>query len=147
MLRSVRKYLRNSKSWRKKMTRRSGRLIRKLKRRGLSDRDILDFFIYDNLIHSEKRFCPLFASGQKCHIFSADRLNCLGCYCPYFELTVEEKGSEIECGSCSVNSPAAQRFSSDGKVKILDCSMCVIPHQASTAMKVLRSYKDSSSRD
>ena len=129
------------------MTSRSARLIRKLKRRGLSEREILDFFIYDNLVRSEKRFCPLFASGQKCHILSGDRLNCLGCYCPHFELTVEEKGNETECGRCSVGSPAAQRFSSDGKVKILDCSMCVIPHQASSALKALRSYRDSSGRD
>ena len=93
----------------------------------------------DNLSRKEKKFCPLFADGKKCHILSGDRLNCLGCYCPYFSAEVNEKDGFIECGLCTVSSPAARRAVSakNPKLTVLDCSMCVIPHQHSRVWEIL----------
>lgn len=137
--RFVKKYIRRSKAWAKKTNRKTGKVISRLRKKHLSDEQVADYFLYDHLSRQEKKFCPLFADGKKCHILSGDRLNCLGCYCPYFAADVTEKEGIVECGHCTVDSPAAQRFSpvKNPKLSILDCSMCVIPHQHSRVREIL----------
>lgn len=139
MQRFIKKYIRRSKAWRHKVFKKTERLIRRLRKRDFSDERIADYFLHQNLSQNEKKFCPLFADGHKCHILSSDRLNCLGCYCPYFSADVTENEGVFECGHCEVNSPAAQRVTpvKHPNLRILDCSMCVIPHQHSRVMKIL----------
>lgn len=139
MLRLVKKYIRRSTAWQRKSFRKTARLVRRLRKQGLSEEQIADFFLHENLSRSEKKICPLFIDGKKCHILSSDRLNCLGCYCPYFLIEVNEHDGITECGRCTVNSAAAQwaATAKNPNVKLLDCSMCVIPHQHSRAMEVL----------
>lgn len=139
MLGFVKKYIRRSAAWRRKSFRKTERLIHKLRKQGLSEEQVADYFLHDNLSRKEKKFCPLFADGKKCHILSGDRLNCLGCYCPYFSAEVNEKDGFIECGLCTVSSPAARRAVSakNPKLTVLDCSMCVIPHQHSRVWEIL----------
>lgn len=138
MLRYVKKYLRNSKNWFKKIDKRTRKLVIRLRHKGLSDKQITDYFIHQNLSQKQKKFCPLFVEGKKCHVLSTERLNCLGCYCPHYKATVKMEEGESFCGDCLLSSPAMQWFSPEKNVYVLDCSMCVIPHQHSQAFKILQ---------
>lgn len=102
-------------------------LMQKLKARGLSKEQIIDYFDFDNMRKKEEEFCELYAAGRKCH--SMKKLNCFLCACPCFRfyntpLTKESVTIVSECSIASKNGKALMVKNERHQ----DCSGCIVPH-------------------
>jgi Zn-finger protein len=71
--------------------------------------------------------CKCYQRNKKCH--DLEDLNCLFCYCPHYDLSVEE-------GKCKINSPKGKYFE-NSKGKRLDCSNCDFPHKVENIRSIL----------
>ncbi len=103
-------------------------VIEKLRAKNYSPKEIIDYFVFENMVVCEPDFCLLYANKQKCH--NKAYLNCFLCACPHFRFNDEglrvEKG--ITCKSeCSIQSKKSSWFIHDN-VAHLDCSACIVPH-------------------
>ena len=103
-------------------------IIQKLKEQGLSQNEIIHYFIFENMVEKEPDFCLLYANKQKCH--KLKYLNCYMCACPHFRFNdegIEQKEGVLVKSLCSIDSKKASRFMYEG-VEHLDCSKCSVPH-------------------
>jgi len=75
--------------------------------------------------HPEECLC--YQQNKKCH--DIENLNCLLCFCPYYDTSVKE-------GKCKINSQSA-KYRETSKGKILDCSDCIIPHKKEIVKNIL----------
>ena len=101
------------------------KIMKKLE--GLNEFDVVQYFIFENMVKNEPTFCALYATNTKCH--EMYELNCYMCGCPHFRFNqtpiIED---EIEYHSiCSINSKNGKRFYSKSQVH-QDCSGCKVPH-------------------
>ena len=119
--------------WFEAHARKHAAIIAKLE--GLSDKEIIAYFDYENLKVKEPDFCPLFARNEKCHEMEA--LNCYLCGCPHFRFADEglyERDGKTCYSECAIHAKEAKWFES-GDVLHLDCSSCTLPHRTSVIEK------------
>ena len=92
--------------------------------RGLSEDEIPDFFLYDNLRSAYPDFCPLFAENKLCHTgVEREKFCCLLCACPFYDYAVWDEENKI-FGACKRNSPLGHRT----ELGYWDCSACAFVH-------------------
>jgi Zn-finger protein len=63
--------------------------------------------------------CVCYQQDKPCH--NIENLNCLFCFCPNYDLNVEE-------GNCKINSPIG-KYIETRNGKIWDCGDCDFPHK------------------
>lgn len=103
-------------------------IVDRLVSEGLSESEIIDYFVFDNMVRNEPNFCYLYSDNKKCH--DIDYLNCYLCACPLFRFNDEgygQKEGKTIFSKCSVNS----KFGSQGEFGEAihqDCSHCSVPH-------------------
>ncbi|APW46105.1 hypothetical protein [Rhodoferax antarcticus] len=104
------------------------KIVERLKKDGLSQDQIIDYFEFDNMVARELEFCLLYAEPRKCH--NTAYLSCYMCACPYFRFddkgTLNAEGILVK-SHCAINSTKSAQFVHDG-VAHLDCSKCKVPH-------------------
>lgn len=80
---------------------------------------LIDKFNFDLRKKANPEECPCYQQDKPCH--NIENLNCLFCFCPNYNLSIEE-------GGCKINSPKGKYvYSPNGK--IWDCSDCDWPHK------------------
>lgn len=110
-------------------------IIDKLLARGFDKEQIIDYFVFENMVKHENDFCPLYKENQKCH--DMPYLNCYLCACPHFRF--DDNGVELIDGKtkysfCDINSKnGASGVYGDAIHQ--DCSKCNIPHTLSYVNK------------
>ena len=109
----------------------------------LSDAEVIDYFLYENMQKKHPDFCPLYADNTKCHEMEA--LNCYFCACNHFRFSdkglSEEKG-KTRYSLCSIHAKEASDFETEDAVH-LDCSACIIPHKHAVIKKYFsRNWKE-----
>jgi len=101
----------------------------------LSDAEVIDYFIFENMKERHPNFCPLYAENKKCH--DMDELNCYFCACNHFRFSDDglvKEGEQIRYSLCHINAKESRDFISDDAIH-LDCSNCQIPHKQSVIQK------------
>lgn len=104
-------------------------IVEKLKRQNFTKEQIIDYFVFENMVKVEPNFCLLYENKKKCH--DIIYLNCYLCACPHFRFNDEgietkEAGFVVK-SECSIHSKNASKFTYE-KVEHLDCSKCILPH-------------------
>ena len=95
---------------------------------GWDEFDIVQYFLFDNMVEKEPDFCELYATKTKCH--DIYELNCYMCGCPHFRFYQNPPLDDIvELHSvCAINSKRGKRTVREGNQVHQDCSGCSIPH-------------------
>jgi len=123
-------------SWFEKHAQKHAQIVEKLKDK--SDDEVIEYFIYENMVKNEPDFCPLYAKNKKCH--DMKELNCYLCACSNFRFDDSgfKKQNEKSLKSyCSIESKDGKVF--EGKDAIhQDCSSCVVPHKKTFIKKVFK---------
>ena len=94
---------------------------------GLDKDEIVEYFMFENMVEKEPNFCRLYAENRKCH--DMEELNCYLCGCPNFRFYQSPRAEEdLQIHSvCSIQSKDGKRFYAGTKVH-QDCSSCTVPH-------------------
>lgn len=103
-------------------------IILKLKAKGFSKDQIIEYFEFDNMVKLEPDFCYLYPDNKKCH--DMEYLNCYQCACPLFRFNsvgIEKVGEKTVFSYCEVDSKFGEQ-GEFGDAIHQDCSRCVIPH-------------------
>ena len=102
-------------------------IVEKLQAQGLDEYDIVQYFIFDNMVENEPDFCELYATKTKCH--EMYELNCYMCGCPHFRFYQSPPKEEDLAfhSTCSISSKHGRRAIIEGGIH-QDCSRCTIPH-------------------
>ncbi len=101
-----------------------------------SEKEVIQYFRFENMVKEEPDFCPLYKENKKCH--DIDILNCYLCACPNFRFDDEglEKEEEKTLFSlCNIDSKNGSRYISDDAIH-QNCSGCLVPHQEAYIKKV-----------
>ena len=101
----------------------------------LSDDDVIDYFIYENMQEKHPDFCPLYEQNKKCH--DMEELNCYFCACNHFLFSddgLEKKDNKTVYSLCKIDAKEGRIFESDNAIH-QDCSACLIPHKRSVIKK------------
>jgi len=104
----------------------------------LSDKQVIEYFRFDNMVEQEPDFCPLYAKNQKCH--DMKDLNCYLCACPNFRFDdngfKEREGKTLK-SYCAIDSKDGAVF--EGKDALhQNCSGCTVPHHESYIQKIFK---------
>ena len=104
-------------------------IMTKLKAKGLDEYDIVQYFIFENMVKNEPDFCELYKTNTKCHEGMYE-LNCYMCGCPHFRFNkTPVLDADLEFHStCSINSKRGKRSIREEDQVHQDCSGCTIPH-------------------
>ncbi len=103
-------------------------IVEKLVALGKTKEEIVEYFVFENMVKNESDFCPLYEQNKKCHDIAY--LNCYLCACPYFRFSdtgVEKVEGKTKFSFCSIDAK-------EGKAAVYgdaihqDCSACTIPH-------------------
>ncbi len=109
----------------------------------LSDKETIEYFIFENMKEKHPDFCPLYAENKKCH--EMEVLNCYFCACNHFRFSddgLAEEGTRTRYSICDINAKESQDFVSDNAIH-LDCSNCQIPHKNAVIQKFFtRDWKE-----
>ena len=102
-------------------------IVQKLQAQGLDEFDIVQYFIFENMVENEPDFCELYATKTKCH--EMYELNCYMCGCPHFRFYQSPPTQEDLAvhSTCSISSKRGKRAIKEGEIH-QDCSGCTIPH-------------------
>lgn len=95
----------------------------------LSDKELIEYFDFDNMKVKHPDFCPLYIKDKKCH--DMEKLNCYFCSCMHFRFNddgVKEVDNKTCYSYCSIESKNHRLFESDRAIHN-DCSMCKVPHK------------------
>jgi len=114
------------------------KIVKKLVDMGMPEQEIVDYFLYPAMSKKESGFCILYGSDEVCHSLPKEKLNCFGCYCPYYELVVWNDGETDITGRCAMGSEYMSIFSTATGDHILDCSNCWFPHSEAEVKKSLK---------
>jgi len=111
------------------------RVIQKLNALGLTDKEMVSYFVFENMLEKEPEFCILYANKQKCH--DVTYLNCYLCACPHFRF--DDNGLKTQNGNviksaCAIESNKSALFVYEG-IGHLDCSRCSVPHTKAFILK------------
>lgn len=123
--------------WAKEDNQKHNAVIEKLKQQAFTKEQIMDYFVYENMVQHEPDFCPLYQKAEKCH--NVEYLNCYFCGCPHFcfdDNGIETRNGLIVKSQCNIDSKKALKFVYEG-VEHLDCSACSLPHTKSFVQKFL----------
>lgn len=66
--------------WYETHSKKHAAIMKKLE--GLDEFDVVQYFIFENMVEKEPDFCELYATNTKCH--DMYELNCYMCGCPHF---------------------------------------------------------------
>ena len=116
------------KEWLEKHISKHRKIVDRLKKEGLSQDEIIEYFDFDNMKEKEKDFCLLYAQNKKCH--DIKKLNCYLCGCPYFVFNdngIKKVGTKTLYSYCSIDAKNSKKFETGDAVH-QDCSNCFIPH-------------------
>lgn len=111
-------------------------IVEKLKKAGLNQSEVIDYFDFDNMKLKEVTFCPLYKDNKKCH--DMEFLNCYICACPNFRF--KDEGIEVienktQYSLCDIQSKDG-RQGVYGDAIHQDCSGCGVPHHRNYVEKV-----------
>jgi len=122
------------REWYEEHAQKHSAIMKKLE--GLDKEEVVEYFMFDNMVKKEPDFCRLYAQNRKCH--DMEELNCYLCGCPNFRFYQSPRQEEhLQIHSvCSIDSKDGKRFYAETKVH-QDCSGCTIPH---TKAYVLRHF-------
>ena len=123
-------------SWFEEHAKKHAKIMQKLENR--SDDEVIEYFLYENMVKNEPDFCPLYAKSKKCH--EMEELNCYLCACSNFRF--DDGGFENIDGKslksyCSIDSKDGKQFVGKDAVH-QDCSKCTVPHKKSFIKKVFK---------
>jgi len=116
----------NYTQWYDQHAKKHAAIMKKLEH--LDEFDVVQYFIFENMVEKEPDFCELYATKTKCH--EMYELNCYMCGCPHFRFYQSPVREEdvVFHSVCSINSKRGKR-SIRGEDEIhQDCSQCNIPH-------------------
>ena len=105
------------------------------KLKDLSDKEVIVYFRFENMVEKEPDFCYLYKENKKCH--EIEVLNCYLCACPYFHFDdngLSKKEEKTLYSDCSIDAKEGAQFVSDNAIH-QDCSGCTIPHNESYIKK------------
>ena len=113
--------------WHESHSKKHKKIVEKLKVQGMDEWDIVQYFIFDNMVEKEPDFCELYVSNTKCH--EMYELNCYMCGCPHFRFyqTPRQQDDVLFHSVCSINSKRGKQSFSNNEVH-QDCSGCTVPH-------------------
>lgn len=103
-------------------------IVEKLLACGNTKEEIIEYFVFENMVKNEPDFCLLYTENKKCH--DLEYLNCYLCACPYFRFSdkgVKKVDGKTKFSFCSIDAK-------EGKAAVYgdaihqDCSACTIPH-------------------
>ncbi|MEA1891579.1 MAG: hypothetical protein U9N33_02575 [Campylobacterota bacterium] len=109
------------------------KIVERLLEQGYTDRDIVDYFDFDNMVINEVEFCPLYKDNKKCH--DMDDLNCYLCACVNFRFNDEglSNSNNLKILSrCDINN--GEKFVGEDFIH-QDCSTCSVPHDREYVIK------------
>jgi len=124
------------KQWLEEFTCKRKNILEKLKNH--SDEEVVDYFVFENMVEKEPDFCLLYKEKKKCH--DTEYLNCFFCACPYFNFNdngLTKERDLIVKSECTIKSKHAGKFVYEG-VEHLDCSTCNVPHSKKFAITSLK---------
>ncbi len=101
----------------------------------LSDDEVINYFIYENMQENHPDFCPLYEQNKKCH--DMEELNCYFCACNHFRFSddgLKKEGSKTVYSNCNIDAKEGKTFESENAIH-QDCSACFIPHKRSVIKK------------
>jgi len=101
----------------------------------LSDNEVIDYFIYENMQENHPDFCPLYEQNKKCH--DMEELNCYFCACNHFRFSddgLKNEGTKTVYSNCNIDAKEGKTFESENAIH-QDCSACFIPHKRSVIKK------------
>ena len=112
--------------WHEEHAKKHAAIMKKLE--GLDEFDVVQYFIFENMVEKEPDFCELYATNTKCH--EMYELNCYMCGCPHFRFYQTPRiDDDLKFHSiCSINSKRGKRFITEEAEVHQDCSGCSIPH-------------------
>ncbi len=115
------------------------KIVQKFKNR--SQEEIIEYFVFENMVKNEPDFCLLYKEKKKCH--NMEYLNCFFCACPYFEFN--DDGLKVENGitvksRCLISSKNSSKFIYKN-VEHCDCSNCIVPHTKKFVTKFFKTYR------
>lgn len=109
-----------------------------------TDKEIYEYFMYDNMRLKHPDHCGLYIHGIKCH--KDDNLNCFNCGCPDFKVLEPPVKLTNGCSvysTCSIASRFVDNFQGDDSKEIhCDCSKCVIPHSKPKSLKTIKEVRE-----
>jgi hypothetical protein len=123
------------RSWFKEHGLRHRAIVDRLLDEGYSQKEIIDYFDFDNMMKAEPQFCRMYEKKKKCHDIKT--LNCYLCACPFFRFNDDTMGTvngKPQYSCCSINSSKGKLGTYGEKVH-QDCNGCVVPHKPSFVAK------------
>lgn len=127
--------------WLKDFSTKRKTILKKLK--NLSQKEIIEYFVFENMVEKEPDFCLLYKEKKKCH--NVEYLNCLFCACPHFSFNdkgLRKEGDVIVKSECKIDSKNGGKFVYEN-VEHQDCSNCHVPHTKQFVTKNITSLIDS----
>ena len=112
--------------WYEEHAKKHAAIMKKLE--GLDEFDVVQYFIFENMVKNEPDFCELYATNTKCH--EMYELNCYMCGCPHFRYYQSPvKQDDLDFHSvCSINSKRGKRSIREEAEVHQDCTGCTVPH-------------------
>lgn len=124
------------KEWAEDFTCKRNKIIEKLKSR--SDEEIIEYFVFENMVEKEPDFCLLYKEKKKCHDIAY--LNCMLCACPHFSFDdagLRKEGDITIKSECTIHSKNSSKFVYEN-VEHCDCTNCHVPHTKQFVRKNLK---------
>ncbi len=106
-------------------------IVSGLTAQGLSAKEIIEYFDFENMVKREPEFCTLYAQKKKCH--DMEKLNCYLCACPHFRFNDDPKPDyegKSRYSSCSIDAKEGNTVEHANALHH-DCSGCTLPHHRS----------------
>jgi len=102
----------------------------------LSDKEVIAYFKFENMVKKEPDFCPLYKENKKCH--DMKELNCYLCACPNFRFD-DEGFKKVEkktlYSTCDIDSKDGSQYISEDAIH-QNCAGCLVPHYEVYIQKV-----------
>lgn len=115
------------KSWFDTHAQKHKKIIDKLSH--LSDDEVIEYFVFENMVKKEPDFCPLYKDNKKCH--DTTELNCYLCACPNFRFDDESRHKQDNktlFSFCSIESKDGDQYIGEDAIH-QNCSACLVPHK------------------
>ena len=114
--------------WMQEHAKKHKKIVEKLLDNGLTQKEIIDYFDFENMKEKEINFCPLYAKNKKCH--DMDELNCYLCACPNFRFNddgIKKVDNKLQYSYCNIDSKDGRQGIYGEKIH-QNCSKCQVPH-------------------